>query len=261
MACRVRSARQASGTLIVTTRRGASSAAAEEPPLVQLSASWNQTWVARPARSMASAGASGSTRRLSIIVEAMDRRWLSVSQPAGQVISMRFMVALLAKDPQTSLEQIAKAAGTSRQTVYSHFSSRDGLVEALFDQGTAEVVDALDAAGLDDLPADEALLRLTEISWEMFDARPFLLQVTAPQSGAGDEARHAPVIARLERIARRGRREGRIDPDLPVSWIVATTMALGHATGEEVRAGRLSPRRARALLRRSLPRLYSADDG
>lgn len=66
------------------------------------------------------------------------------------------------------------------------------------------------------------------------------------------------VVGHLERIARHGRRRGELDPTVPVSWVVATTLALGHATGEEVRAGRISRRTARALLRRSLPRLYGA---
>lgn len=168
---------------------------------------------------------------------------------------------LLGTDPASSVEQIAKAAGTSRQTVYSHFSSRDGLVEALLDEATAQVTTAIDAADLDALPAGEALLRVVEISWETFAAKPFLLHVDIPPEGSGDEARHAPVTTHLERIARRGRREGEFDPALPVGWIVATTIALGHATGEEVRAGRLSAKRAQALLRRSLPRLYAANGG
>ncbi|MGH3412226.1 MAG: TetR/AcrR family transcriptional regulator [Marmoricola sp.] len=181
-----------------------------------------------------------------------ERSRAAILAAAGQV---------LGADPRASVEAIANAAGTSRQTVYAHFSSREALFEALLDRATAQASAALDAAHLDDLPAAEALRRLIEISWQAFDEQPFLLYAAGPQPDPdGELARHAPVIGYLERIARRGLHSGEFDTTLPVSWIVSTAIALGHATGEEVRAGRMSRNTARALLRRALPRLYGTGD-
>jgi len=50
---------------------------------------------------------------------------------------------------------------------------------------------------------------------------------------------------------------GDFDPDLPTSWIIAATVALGHAAGEEVRAGRITSAQADAILQNSLQRLFA----
>jgi hypothetical protein len=64
--------------------------------------------------------------------------------------------------------------------------------------------------------------------------------------------------AYLERLIRRGRRDGEFDRKLPVNWMVAATIALGHAAGEEVRAGRMTSRKARAMLQEGLSALFRA---
>jgi hypothetical protein len=56
-------------------------------------------------------------------------------------------------------------------------------------------------------------------------------------------------------VVERGRREGDIDPGLAVGWVLASVLALGHAAGEEVRAGRMTSAEAIAALRVSIPRL------
>lgn len=161
---------------------------------------------------------------------------------------------VLGQDPRASMSAVAEAAGLTRQTVYAHFASRDALRSALIDRATGEVLGAIEAANLDRLPAAEALFTLVGISWRAFADNPVLL--TIPTADADREReRHQPVIEHLERIARRGRRTGEFDRAVPTSWIVAATMALGHAAGEQVRAGQLSAGRAEAMLRRSLSRL------
>src|ERR1700755_1362370 len=44
---------------------------------------------------------------------------------------LRAAGTLLPGDPEASVEAIAAAAGVSRATVYRHFGSRDGLVDAV----------------------------------------------------------------------------------------------------------------------------------
>lgn len=163
---------------------------------------------------------------------------------------------VLGRDPHASLEEIARAAGTSRQTIYAHFPSREALLAALLDRVTRHVAAELEAADLDSVAPSEGLVRLLELGWRAVDAEPFLLQLPAEPSAAEERARHAPVIAHLERLIRRGRRTGEFDRALPVGWMVAATIALGHAAGEEVRAGRMSAAKARSVLQRSLVRLF-----
>ncbi len=166
---------------------------------------------------------------------------------------------VLGERPDAGLADVAKAAGISRQTVYAHFPSRDVLVNALIERATGRVVAALEAARLETGPADAALVRLMEIGWASIDADPFLLQLSAPPATPEeDRDRHAPILERLQAVIERGQREGDIDPDLAIGWVLASVLALGHAAGEEVRAGRMTSAEAIEALRVSIPRLVRA---
>ncbi len=165
---------------------------------------------------------------------------------------------LLGQSPHASIEEIANAAGLTRQTVYAHFPSRDALVGALMDRATNRVTAALEAADLDQGPASEALLRLVQIGWETFDTEPFLLKLPrTPIDPDSEQQRHQPVFDTLDVLISRGQRDGDIDPELPATWIIAATAALGHAAGDEVRAGRMTGSQATTILRHALQRLFT----
>jgi AcrR family transcriptional regulator len=168
---------------------------------------------------------------------------------------------VLGERPDASMDDIAKAAGISRQTVYSHFPSRDALLNALLARVTERVLDAIDAADLDTGPAENALVRFLEISWEAFEGDPFLLHLASPPKSPEQERdQHEPILGPLEQLIRRGQRAGEFDPKLPVSWLLSATIGLGHVAGEEVRAGRMTPDEAIATLRQSIPRLFTAGE-
>jgi len=167
---------------------------------------------------------------------------------------------VLGERPDASMDDIAKTAGISRQTVYSHFPSRDALLSALLARFTERVVDAIDTADLDTGPAADALVRFLEIGWQAFEGDPFLLHLASPpKSPEQEREQHEPILGPLEQLIRRGQRAGEFDPDLPMSWLLSATIGLGHAAGEEVRAGRMTSGEAFATLRRSIPRLFTAD--
>lgn len=187
--------------------------------------------------------------------------------PAGRRADARRNVAatitaatrVLGERPQASVDEIAAAAGVTRQTVYAHFPSRAALVRAVVEQLTAEALAAFDAAALDEGPATDALLRFVSTAWRLFDRHPFLLAGAEEAMSAADaEALHAPVLTRLERLLRRGRRTGEFDRAVPLGWLVTAIVALGHAAGSEVAAGRLSSRRAERAVGDSVLRLVGA---
>ncbi|WP_063627939.1 TetR/AcrR family transcriptional regulator [Actinospica robiniae] len=166
---------------------------------------------------------------------------------------------VLARDPGASMAEIAKAAGLTRQTVYAHFPSRDALSRALTDRATDRVTAALEAVDLSRGSAAQALQRLIQISWEAFESEPALLDASRPARDPHDERqRHEPVSALLRELVERGQREGDFDPALPTSWIIAATIALGHAAGEEVRAERLTSSQAGTALRQALRQGFAA---
>lgn len=164
-------------------------------------------------------------------------------------------VRLLGDRPNATVDDVAAAAGLSRQTVYAHFPSRDALLTAVVGRITEEAMAAIDAAAIDEGPAPDALLRLLDAGWRTALRYPVLDSVPA---GDADDELHQPVVDRLLRLVARGQAAGEFDPALPPTWLVATTIALGHAAGAEVAAGRMAADQAAAALRTSILRVYGA---
>jgi AcrR family transcriptional regulator len=171
-------------------------------------------------------------------------------------------VEILGQHPDASVEAIAAAAGVSRQTVYAHFPSRQLLLEAVIGRITEEVLAAIDASGLDVGTPTSALLRWLDATWQLIDRYPLLLHPSiAVVESEESRSRHLPIIDRLEALIRRGRRTGEFDRRLPADWLLTATMALGHAAGDEVGAGRMTSDQARRALRASVLRLFGVGNG
>jgi AcrR family transcriptional regulator len=167
-------------------------------------------------------------------------------------------VALLGDRPHASMEDVAKAAGVTRQTVYAHFASREVLLEAVADRALAETLAAIDAAEVDRGPPGEALDRLVVASWQTLERYPLLMHLRAPLAAEEELALHRPILERLERLVKRGQRAGEFDRRLSPSWLLASFLALAHAAAEEVRAGRMSAQEAATALRSSVARVFGA---
>jgi AcrR family transcriptional regulator len=149
-------------------------------------------------------------------------------------------IALLGRRPDASTEEIAKAAGVTRQTVYAHYPSRDALLRAVVDRVTVEVTEALDRVDVDGGPAGAALGRWLETCWALLGRYPVLLTSAVQRATSHDEYEvHAPIIGSLVRVLRRGQDTGEFDPHTPTSWLVSAVIALGHAAGQEAGAGRM----------------------
>ncbi|MGH3160105.1 MAG: TetR/AcrR family transcriptional regulator [Streptosporangiaceae bacterium] len=81
---------------------------------------------------------------------------------------------------------MARSAGLSRQTVYAHFPSRQALLDAVVERATAEVSAAFEAAGLEDAPSAEALIRLLDAGWRVSARYPFLWHLPAASAASRD---------------------------------------------------------------------------
>lgn len=147
----------------------------------------------------------------------------------------------LSRDPNASIDDIAKAAGVGRMTLYGHFPNRAELVEAA-------LADALHAgdrllAGVD-LSGDarDALTRLLTSSWSLVAESTALLTAAQGALPPGRvRALHAAPAERLEELVRRGQDEGAFRTDLPIAWLVGVVHYVLQGAAEENRAGRLEP--------------------
>lgn len=171
-------------------------------------------------------------------------------------------VEVLGRRPDASTEEIAAAAGLTRQTVYAHYPSREALVGAVVDRITADVLTALDAVDVATGPAADALDRWLAACWALTMRYPMLLSPAVPPAPAEVEhERHRPVSDRLTAIVRRGRRTGEFDRRMPTAWLVAAILALGHAAGQEAGSGRMDPAAAGRAFRDGALRVCRAENG
>lgn len=154
------------------------------------------------------------------------------------------------------MDDIAEAAGVTRQTIYAHYTSREVLLGAVVDRATQDTLAAIDAADLEQGPAPEALLRFLDTSWRTFERFPVISQRGVTTTPQDEHDRHTPVLDRLLRLVRRGQDAGDFDSQLSPTWLLAATVALGHAAGEQVSSGRMTNQEASTALKRSVLRLY-----
>jgi AcrR family transcriptional regulator len=165
---------------------------------------------------------------------------------------------VLGERPDASMEDIAAAAGVTRQTVYAHFPSRDALIAALLYAAGAETVAAIEAARLDTAPPAEALRQFLDIGWQLIRHNPHLLGPALTQNPPGSNDHHHTGTARLEQIIRRGQREGDFDSTLPATWLTAAILGVVRTAAEQVAAGCLTTSKAAALALDSTLRLCGA---
>lgn len=166
---------------------------------------------------------------------------------------------VLGDRPDASMEDIAAAAGVTRQTVYAHFPSRDALILALIDAAGAETLAVIDAARLDTAPPAEALAQFLDMCWQLLDRFPLLLDpvmIRIPRPSGPDP--HDAATAMLERLIQRGQRTGDFDRALNAGWLAAAIVGLIHTAAGQVAAGRLTTNAVATMLLESTLRLCGA---
>ena len=185
-------------------------------------------------------------------IRAQQRRRTDAEQNVAAILQAA--AETLSAQPEASVEDVARAAGVSRQTVYAHFPSREALLDAVVERATAEVTVAFDAAGLENAPPAEALIRLLDAGWTASARYPFLWHLPAV-SADKDLERHGPVVGRLKDVIRRGQETGELDASLSADWLLSAGLALGRAAEDEVKAGRMTIADATSAVRHSFLRL------
>ncbi|GAA5707756.1 hypothetical protein AQJ43_00055 [Streptomyces avermitilis] len=154
-------------------------------------------------------------------------------------------LAELLRDPDASMDQIARAAGVVRRTVYGHFPSREALISTLVD-GAVEAVAAAHAAGRESVadPA-ESLARSTLAVWEIAD-RYRILVALAQRSVTvqGIRDRLTPVRQACVELLRRGLEQGVFESPLPAAALAYVHEQMLFALMEAVNDGLLAAEEA-----------------
>ncbi|MET9765694.1 TetR/AcrR family transcriptional regulator [Streptomyces sp. NPDC006372] len=154
-------------------------------------------------------------------------------------------LAELLRDPDASMDQIARAAGVVRRTVYGHFPSREALISTLVDEAV-QALSTAHAAGREDVqdPA-EAVARSVLAVWEIADRYRLLValaQRTVTMQGIRE--RLAPVREQSVGLLRRGLDENVFSSPLPAPALAYVHEQMLFAVMEAVNDGLLTAREA-----------------
>ncbi len=122
----------------------------------------------------------------------------------------------LARDPDVSLDDIARAAGVVRRTLYGHFPNRQALVSALADEAKQALGEAFTAARRPGADPPAALARLILATWAVGDRYRMLISLARRDLGEDRiRAALAPARAEATAILERGQRDGIFARHLP----------------------------------------------
>src|SRR3954469_22366790 len=188
-------------------------------------------------------------------VSSTDHRRATAERNVEKILDAA--AGLLARGAAASTSAVAAAAGVSRVTVYSHFATREALLEAVAERAGPRATGALADARLDEDPAVEALDRLVAIAWDHLDRSGAIARAAGDElSAAAMDRAHTALRAPIGALLARGQAEGAFRADLPAEWLVSTYFALMHACGDEVRAGRLDRGAAVGVLQPTLRSVF-----
>jgi AcrR family transcriptional regulator len=129
--------------------------------------------------------------------------------------------ACLAVDPSAPLTTIAAAAGVSRVTLYSHFASRQELLDATVRSVVGKVDDLLQREPFESLSPLEALERMIRLSWQVVaEYQTFVVSVSRQHGDLVERYDHV-VNDQVRTLLERARRAGSVRTDQPIEWQVA----------------------------------------
>lgn len=172
----------------------------------------------------------------------------SQSQPRRRADAERNIAAILraaremfGRGEVPAMNDIARAAGVGRVTLYAHFASREELLDTVVERAITDTDETLTALRLDDDPPEVAVERVVRTSWHVLDTYRRLYTLALAELGPDRLRRHHNrVLRHFERLIARGQDTGTFRTDLPSDWLIASFYAVLHAAANEVNAGRLA---------------------
>lgn len=166
---------------------------------------------------------------------------------------------LLASRQPLNMAALAAEAGVSRPTLYAHFKTLAQVLEAAVEQVVLDTVATVEATEPDEGPADEALLRMVEASWQKLAAVEDLATGAAEHLPTEYLHRaHVPLMSITLSVIERGQRDGTFRSDLDPHWLMHAYTALIHAADQMARGQGPSRKRSLEMLKTSLLDLLRA---
>ncbi|MFF4361342.1 TetR/AcrR family transcriptional regulator [Streptomyces sp. NPDC001604] len=146
----------------------------------------------------------------------------------------------LGRNPDITLEELARAAGVVRRTLFGHFPGRSALLEALAEEASETFKEVLVDGVRPEEPADRALAYFVLRIWPVGDRYRMLLGLARRDLGAERVTEVlAPAREVVTAVLERGQREGVFHSQLPPAVLSAGLEAMTVALLEDVNTGAL----------------------
>ena len=147
----------------------------------------------------------------------------------------------LASDPDVSMAEIARRAGVVRATIYMHFPTRESLLDAVMEEATGRVAEAIRNAEPNRGEPKEALERVILATWKQLSEFHNILQINMRRLSAQElRRRHLPMTTQFIPLLERGQADGVFRSDVSAEWLIAVVRAIVHVASTELQGGRLS---------------------
>ncbi|MDW6059417.1 TetR/AcrR family transcriptional regulator [Streptomyces sp. FXJ1.4098] len=146
----------------------------------------------------------------------------------------------LGRNPDVTLEEIARAAGVVRRTLFGHFPGRAALLDALAEEASEALRGAVsrEPAPDTDEPPQRALARFVLSIWPVGDRYRLLLALARQDLGTQRVSEIvAPARDEATAILERGQRAGVFHDHLPAAVLSAALEALTLSLLESVNTG------------------------
>ena len=135
------------------------------------------------------------------------------------------------------MAEIARRAGVVRATIYAHFPTREALIEAVTRRAISEVTAVIEASEPDRGDPADALRRVLAEAWRSLARFHPLVEINTRRDRGAVRGEHAPALAVLEPLIKRGQKAGAFRDDVPAAWHLSMMLALIHAASGERHSG------------------------
>ncbi|XJC73098.1 TetR/AcrR family transcriptional regulator [Delftia tsuruhatensis] len=150
----------------------------------------------------------------------------------------------VSQHPRANLEQLARAAGTSKGTLYRICATREGMIDLLMQRTERHMREALEKADLTRLPFADALHRLTK---HLMTHRELYLfwsaVVSVDLGGTKDHDMKGYALSFLEvrsRIFLRGQKAGVFRIDMSARWLAKSYSFLLYGALDSAQRGEIA---------------------
>ncbi|NYZ62017.1 TetR family transcriptional regulator [Luteimonas deserti] len=174
------------------------------------------------------------------------------------------IAAALALRPRSSLQELAKAAGISRATLYRFASTREQLLTQLSKHAVDMMQSALNGAELDRGDPRQALDRVTDAFLRNRDLYSFFFTHIWEEAIKRGDVNYVPpewmfFEESMDAFFLRCQRENFLRFDMPATWLNEVYGAILYGAARAISLGRVAPASAHQFVMDSFLRGVSAD--